>query len=74
MSEDRFEENKLFEAINIIVSLEEEMRAVQILMERIERKINKCEKDNAEMSSCLRAIKKINKNKSAEIDALCDRS
>lgn len=74
MNEDRYESNKLFDAISIIIGLEEEIEAVQILLERIKRKTDKLEKDNAEMSSCLRAIKKINKNKSAEIDALCDRS
>ena len=74
MSEDRYESNKLFEAISIIIGLEEEIEAVQILLERIKRKTDKLEKDNAEMSSCLRAIKKINKSENMAIDALCDRS
>lgn len=65
---------KLEEAIQTIINLEEEAKAVKILMEHIERKIEIIEKDNAEMSSCLRAIKKINKSENMAIDALCDRS
>lgn len=65
---------KLEEAIQTIINLGEEAKAVKILMERIERKIEIIEKDNAEMSSCLRAIKKINKSENIAIDALCDRN
>ena len=36
-------------------------------------KITNLEKDNAEMSSCLRAIKKINGGKNEAIDALCEK-
>lgn len=72
MYEDRIKEDKLFEAIDIISSLGEEIRAVQILMKRIELKTNKLEDENAEMSFSLRAIKKINKNENTAIDALCE--
>ena len=72
MYEDRIKEDKLFEAIGIISSLGEEIRAVQILMKRIELKTNKLEDENAEMSFSLRAIKKINKNENTAIDALCE--
>lgn len=72
MYEDRIKEDKLFEAIDIISSLREEIRAVQILMKRIELKTGKLEKENAEMSFSLRAIKKINKNENTAIDALCE--
>lgn len=60
-------------AIKTIIELNEEIKAVKILMECIENNIDHIEKDNAEMSSCLRAIKKINKNKNDAIDALCER-
>lgn len=60
-------------AIETIIELNEEVKAVKILMECIENNIVHIEKDNAEMSSCLRAIKKINKNKNDAIDALCER-
>lgn len=60
-------------AIETIIELNEEVKAVKILMECIENNIDHIEKDNAEMSSCLRAIKKINKNKNDAIDALCER-
>lgn len=61
------------EAIETIIELNEEIKAVKILMECIENNTEHLEKDNAEMSSCLRAIKKINKNKNDAIDALCER-
>lgn len=60
-------------AIETIIELNEEIKAVKILMECIENNTEHLEKDNAEMSSCLRAIKKINKNKNDAIDALCER-
>ena len=60
-------------AIETIIELNEEVKAVKILMECIENNIVHIEIDNAEMSSCLRAIKKINKNKNDAIDALCER-
>lgn len=65
---------KLEEAIQTIINLGEEAKAVKILMEHIERKIEIIEKDNAEMSACIRAIKKINKSENMAIDALCERS
>ncbi len=59
-------------AIQHIIDLNEEIRAVKILMERIERNTNEIEQENAEMSSCLTAIKKINNGKNEAIDALCE--
>lgn len=60
------------EAIRTIVDLNEEIKAVKILMDRIERNTDKIEHEHAEMSSCLRAIKKINKSENVAIDALCE--
>ena len=60
------------EAIKAIIDLNEEIKAVKILMDRIERNTDKIESENAEMFSCLRAIKKINKGKNEAIDALCE--
>lgn len=60
------------EAIKTIVDLNEEIKAVKILMDRIERNTDKIEHEHAEMSSCLRAIKKINKSENEAIDALCE--
>lgn len=62
------------QAINTIVELNEEIRAVKFLMGVIESNFEDVETDNAEMSSCLRAIKKINGNKNKAIDALCKRN
>ena len=62
------------EAIQTIVNLGEETKAIKILTERIERKTERIEKDNAEMSACIRAIKKINKSENMAIDALCERN
>lgn len=59
-------------AIKHIIDLNEEIRAVKILMERIERNTDKIEQEYAEMSSCLTAIKKINNGKNEAIDALCE--
>ena len=60
-------------AIEHIIELNEEIKAVQILMSCIERNTEHLEKENAEMSSCLRAIKKINREKNEAISALCER-
>ena len=60
------------EAIKTIIDLNEEIRAVKILMDHIERNTDKIESEHAEMSACLRAIKKINKGKNEAIDALCE--
>lgn len=61
------------QAIETIIGLNEEIRAVKILMDHIENNTDHIEKDNAEMSACLRAIKKINHGKNEAIDALCER-
>lgn len=60
-------------AIETIIELNEEIKAVKILVACIENHIEHLEKDNAEISSCLRAIKKINKEKNEAISALCER-
>jgi hypothetical protein len=60
-------------AIKTIIELNEEIKAIKILMDCVEDMTENLEKDNAEMASCLRAIKKINKNKNDSIDALCER-
>ena len=60
------------EAIKTIIDLNEEIKAVKILMDRIERNTDKIESKYAEMSACLRAIKKINENENEAIDALCE--
>ncbi len=60
-------------AIECIIELNEEIKAVQILMSCIERNTEHLEKENAEMSSSLRAIKKINREKNEAISALCER-
>ena len=60
-------------AIEHIIELNEEIRAVQILMSCIERNTEHLEKENAEMSTCLRMIKKINREKNEAISALCER-
>ena len=59
-------------AIKHIINLNEEIRAVKILMESIERNTEKIEHEHAEMSSCLTAIKKLNSGKNEAIDALCE--
>lgn len=61
------------EAIKMIIDLNEEIKAVKILMDRIEHNTNKIEQENAEMSSCIRAIQKINRDKNEAISALCER-
>lgn len=61
------------QALNTIIELNEEINAVKILMDFIESNTESLEADNAEMSACMRAIKKINGNKNEAIDALCER-
>ncbi len=60
-------------AIGHIIELNEEIKAVKILMACIENNTERLEKENAEMSSCLRTIKKINREKNEAISALCER-
>lgn len=60
-------------AIEHIIELNEEIKAVKILMACIENNTERLEKENAEMSSCLRMIKKINREKNEAISALCER-
>lgn len=60
------------EAIKTIIDLNEEIKAVKILMDRIDRNTDKIEHEHAEMSACLKAIKKINNGKNEAISALCE--
>ena len=60
------------EAIMSIVRYGKELQAIDDLLSFLKKKIEKTEKDNATMSSCLTAIKKINRQKSEAIDALCE--
>lgn len=59
-------------AIKTIIESGEEIKAVKILLERIEQNIENLEKRNSNMSFCLNAIQKINRNKNEAIDALCE--
>lgn len=60
------------EAIMTIVRYDKEFQAIEQLLKFVEMKNKKIEKENATMSSCLKAIRKINKRKNEAIDALCD--
>ena len=59
-------------AIQTIVSLNEEIKAVQVLMDAIRKNTEKLEKENSEMRACLRAIKKINNGENDDINSLCE--
>ena len=61
------------EAIKTIISQGREIDAINFLSNSLYKYINKLDQENSEMSSCLRAIKKINKGKNEAIDALCER-
>jgi len=60
-------------AISTIIELNEEFKAIEILIACIKGNMNKIESENAEMSSCIRAIQKINRDKNEAISALCER-
>lgn len=60
------------EAIMTIVRYGKEFQAIEELLRFVERKNEKIKKENATMFSCLKAIKKINRQKNEAIDALCD--
>ena len=60
------------QAISTIIELNKETKAIKILFACIEGNIDKIEKENAEMHSCLRAIQKINRDKNEAISALCE--
>ena len=59
-------------AIQTIVSLNEEIKAVQVLMDAIRKNTEKLEKENSEMRACLLAIKKINNGENDDINSLCE--
>lgn len=59
-------------AIKIIIDNDDELQAIRLLLDSVERKTNKVNKENAEMRASLRAIKKINKNKNEAIANLCE--
>lgn len=60
------------ETIMTIVRYGKEFQAIEQLLKFVEMENKKIEKENATMSSCLKAISKINKRKNEAIDALCD--
>ena len=60
------------EAIMTIVRYGKEFQAIGDLLKFVKIKNEKTEKENTTMSSCLKAIKKINRQKNEAIDALCD--
>ena len=61
------------EAIKTIINQGKEIDAINFLFNSLCADINKLYHENAEMSSYLRAIKKINNGKNEAIDALCER-
>lgn len=61
------------QAIKTIVDLNEEIKAIKLLLGYVQSNVENLEKENAEMSSCLSAIKKINREKNEAISALCER-
>nr|DAT96366.1 MAG TPA: hypothetical protein [Bacteriophage sp.] len=61
------------EAVATIINQGKEIDAINFLFNNLCADINKLYHENAEMSSCLKAIKKINKGKNEAIDALCER-
>ena len=60
-------------AISYIISTNQELKAIKILTQTLEKYVNNIEDENAHLNSCLRAIKKINKGKNVAIDALCEK-
>ena len=60
------------EAIMTIVRYGKEFQAIGDLLKFVKIKNEKTEKENTTMSSCLKTIKKINRQKNEAIDALCD--
>ena len=61
------------EALTTIINENKQIDAINFLSNSLYKYINKLDQENSEMSSCLRAIKKINKGKNEAIDALCER-
>lgn len=61
------------QAIKTIVDLNEEIKAVKLLMAYIESNTENLESENCRMASCLKAIKKINREKNEAISALCEK-
>ena len=61
------------EAIMTIINLNKQADAIIILASNLDNTMKKIDKENAEMSACLRAVKKINQGKNKAIDALCER-
>ena len=59
-------------AIQTIVTLNEEIKAVQVLMDAIRKNTEKLEKANSEMRARLLAIKKINNVENDDINSLCE--
>lgn len=69
-----FEDYSTFvDAINVIKDAGREWEAITLLLDWIKTDKETADSQNAEMSACLRAIKKINRGKNRAIDALCER-
>ncbi|HHX71172.1 MAG TPA: hypothetical protein GX708_24395 [Gallicola sp.] len=64
--------NMLMEIMNSIKKNNLEVDVWKLLNNCIELKLNELSKNNAEQSSALRAIMKINNGKNEAIDALCE--
>lgn len=60
------------EAIYTIIAEGKQADAIQLLSRSIQTTMDKLEKQNSEMSACLRAIKKINQGKNEAIGNLCE--
>ena len=68
-----YDEKTFLDAITVICRLGQEWEAIKMLTDLVRADKEISDKQNAEMSSCLKAIKKINNGKNEAIDALCER-
>lgn len=68
-----YDEITFLDAISVIRGLGQEWEAIKMLTDLVRTDKETSDKQNAEMASCLAAIKKINKGKNEAIDALCER-
>ena len=67
-----YDEITFLDAIGVIRRLDQEWEAIKMLTDLVRADKEVSDKQNAEMASCLVAIKKINKGKNEAIDALCE--
>lgn len=68
-----YDEITFLDAISVIRGLGQEWEAIKMLTDLVRADKQITDKQNAEMASCLTAIKKINNGKNEAIDALCER-